>query len=76
MTTETIKEQLHQFIDSLANKRALAIYALFEEEIDTDARRKSIITSEREKYLLREGKSFSFEQVKAMALNKELRDEL
>jgi len=37
---------------------------LFEDEIDTDAQRKKLIQTEREKYLRNEGKSYSWDAVK------------
>lgn len=70
MNTAAIRQQLHRFIDSIEDKRARAIYTLFEEEIDTDTQRKKLIRLEREKYLRGEGKSYSPEEVKALALNK------
>lgn len=73
MNTATIRQQLHQFIDRMEDKRAKAIYTLFEEEIDTDAQRKKLIRLEREKYLRGEGRSYSPAEVREMALNKEKR---
>ena len=46
---------------------------MFENEIDTDFQRKHLIMVEREKYLAREGKSFSIDEVKQMAINKNKR---
>jgi len=71
MNTATIRQQLHQFIDSMEDKRIKAIYTLF--EIDIDTQRKRLIRLEREKYFKGEGKSYRPEEVKAMALNKERR---
>jgi hypothetical protein len=73
-----IREKLHQFIDSIEDKKAEAIYTLFENEIenDVDARRLSLVKEEREKYLKGEGKSFIWEEVKQMALNKSERHKL
>jgi hypothetical protein len=67
-----IREKLHHFIDSIEDKKAQAIYTLFEEEIenDTDAQRKRLIKTERQRYLNGEGKSYSWKEVKQMALNK------
>lgn len=45
-------------------------------ESDVTDLRKKLIQEEREKYLLGEGKSFSWEEVKNMALNKEQRNGL
>lgn len=36
MRTTTIREKLHQFIDQVEDKRARAIYALFESEIEQE----------------------------------------
>ena len=38
MTTIAIRQKLHQFIDSLEEKKAKAIYTLFEEEIEHSKR--------------------------------------
>jgi hypothetical protein len=53
-----------------------AIYTLFENEIDLDASRRSLIMAERDKYLKSEGKSFAWNEVKEMALNKQKRNVL
>jgi len=67
-----IREKLHHFIDSIEDKKAQAIYTLFEDEIenDSDTKRKKLIKAEREKYLNGEGKSYTWNEVKQMALNK------
>lgn len=71
-----IRQKLHQFIDTIEDKKAEAIYLLFENEIDTDAQRLKLINAERERYLKNEGKSFSWDEVKEMAMNKEKRNGL
>lgn len=38
MTTITMRQKLHQFIDSIEEKKAKAIYTLFEEEIEQSKR--------------------------------------
>lgn len=76
MKTANIRQRLHQFIDTIADKKAAAIYVLFEDEIDTDAQRKKLIQTEREKYLRNEGKSYSWDAVKKMAVNKTKRHAL
>jgi hypothetical protein len=43
---------------------------------DMDELRKQLVMEEREKYLNGEGKSFSWDEVKKMAVNKEKRDGL
>ncbi len=70
MTTSVIRQKLHQFIDTIEDKRAAAIYTLFEDEMDTTEQRKKLVLAEREKYLKDEGKSYSWEEVKTMATNK------
>lgn len=76
MKATQIRQKLHVFIDSIEDKKAAAIYTLLEEEIDTDSQRKKLILSEREKFLKGQGKSFSWDDVKKMALNKAKRDAL
>jgi len=73
MNTTGIRQKLHRFIDTIGDKKAEAIYTLFEDDMDTDAPRKRLIQSEREKYLRGEGQSYSCDEVKEMALNKEKR---
>ncbi len=74
METTIIREKLKKFIDEIEDKKAEAIYTLFEEEMDTDAQRKKLIQAERKKYLGNEGKSYSWEDVKQMAIHKEKRN--
>lgn len=76
METTSIRQKLHQFIDTIGDKKAEAIYTLFEDEIDTDAQRRKLIRAERENYLQGEGKSYSWEEVKEMAIYKEKRHAL
>ncbi|HEY2726163.1 MAG TPA: hypothetical protein VGI61_03245 [Parafilimonas sp.] len=73
-----IREKLHQFIDSIEDRKAEAMYALFENEIenDSDVKRLNLVNEEREKYLKGEGKSYSWKEVKQMALNKSERQKL
>ena len=49
---------------------------LKKEEADTDDLRKQLVMEERAKYLKGEGKSFSWDEVKGMAVNKEKRNGL
>ncbi len=74
MTTSVIRQKLHQFIDTIEDKKAAAIYALLEDEMDTTSQRKKLVMAEREKYISGEGKSFSWEEVKKMATNKTKRN--
>lgn len=70
MEMTNIRQKLHQFIDTIEDKKAEAIYTLFEDEIDSDLQRRKLILAERQKYLRGEGKSYSWEEVKQMAINK------
>ena len=70
MTPSVIRQKLHQFIDQIEDKKAAAIYALLEEDVDSIAQRKKLILAERENYLKGNGKSNSWDEVKAMAANK------
>ncbi|MBC7552377.1 MAG: hypothetical protein H7257_00200 [Taibaiella sp.] len=76
MNIAGIKVRLHQFIDTIEDKKAEAIYTLFEYEMDTERLRKILIQQERKKYLNGEGASYSWETVKEMAVNKAKRSEL
>jgi hypothetical protein len=69
-----IRQKLHRFIDTIEDKKAEAIYTLLESEIDTDLQRHKLIMAEREKYINSEGTSFSWDEVKQMALDKEKRN--
>jgi hypothetical protein len=73
MQSANIRERLHRFIDAIEDKKAEAIYTLFEDEIDTDAGRKKLIQAERENYFRGIGKSYSWDEVKEMAIYKEKR---
>lgn len=70
MNTTRIREKLHRFIDTMEDKKAAAVYMLFADEIDTDLQRKNLVLAEREKYLKGEGKSYTWDEVKQMALKK------
>lgn len=74
MNTIGIRRKLHDFIDTIEDKKAEAIYTLFENEMDTDSQRKRLILAERERYLKGEGKSYSPDEIREMALNKHKRD--
>ena len=49
---------------------------IIEDEIDTKSARKALIFAERNNYLNNEGKSFSWDEVKSMAINKDKRNGL
>lgn len=76
MTTINIRERLHQFIDTIEDKKVAAIYTLLEDEMEPDVQRKKLIMAERERYLTGEGRSYSWEDIKAMAIDKTKRNEL
>jgi hypothetical protein len=76
MQTLDIRKKLHQFIDIIEDKKAIAIYTLFEDDMDTDALRNKLIKAERNKHSNGEGNSFSWDEVKQMAMHKELRHDL
>lgn len=76
MTTINIRERLHQFTDTIEDKKVAAIYTLLEDEIEPDAQRKKLIMAERKRYLKGEGKSYAWEDIKAMAIDKTKRNEL
>ena len=76
MEIANIRKKLHQLIDIIEDKKAEAIYTLFENEIDTESQRKNLIQKEREKYINGEGKSYSWDEVKQMAIDKEKRHNL
>jgi len=73
MTVIEIKSKLHQKIDSGDEKLLRIIYALVKEysddKDDIDEARKNLVMEERARYLAGEGKSYSWEEVKNMALN-------
>ena len=49
---------------------------LKKEENDTDGLRKQLVMEERAKYLKGEGKSYTWDEVKDLAVNKKKRDDL
>ncbi len=73
MEASTVRQKLHEFIDTIEDKKAEAIYTLFIDEIDIDTNRKNLVEIEREKYLQEQGKSYSWDEVKEMAMNKDKR---
>ena len=73
MTMVEMKSQLHEQIEHGDERLLKIIYAVvkeYGEDVDDvdDARRK-LIFAEREKYLAGTGKSYSWEEVKQMAVN-------
>ena len=73
MDTALIKQQLHQFIDSLEDQKAEAMYTLMRDSFDTETKRRILVQEEREKYLKGGAAGYTLEQVKNMAVNKHLR---
>ena len=73
MKATNIRQELHRFIDGLDDKKAEAIYILFESEIDINTQRKKLIEAERTKHLSGEGEILSWDSVKEMALDKKKR---
>jgi hypothetical protein len=71
-----MRQKLHEFIDSMEDKKAAAIYTLLENELDTGSYRKQLVLQERQAYLAGEGTSHSWEEVKQMAMHKEKRNGL
>ncbi len=76
MEVMQMRQKLHQFIDSIEDKKAEAIYTLLENELDADSYRKKLVLLERQKYLAGEGASYNWEEVKQMATHKEKRNGL
>lgn len=76
MTQADIRQKLHEFIDTIEDKKAEAIYILFEDDINNDLRWLNIIEEERASYFKGQGKSYSWDEVKMMAENKDSRNGL
>jgi hypothetical protein len=74
METTPTKQKLHALIDALEDKKAEAIYTLLENEVYTDDHRRKLILAERAQYLAGKGESYSWDEVKQMAVNKEERN--
>lgn len=73
MTVLEIKSQLHEQIEHSDERLLKIIYAIVkeygQETDDIDDVRKKLILAERERYLTGTGKSYSWEEVKNMAVN-------
>jgi hypothetical protein len=74
MEVVQMRQKLHQFIDSIEDKKAEAIYTLLENELDADLYRKKLVLLERRKYLAGEGASPGWEEVRQMSTHKENRN--
>ncbi len=74
MSVKTIRKKLHEFVDTMEDKKAIAMYNFLEEEMNPDTLRKKLIFAEREKVMAGEAKMYKWDDVKKMARNKKLRD--
>lgn len=70
METEIIREKLHKIINEMDDQKAEAVYSLLLGELETDSFRRQLIRYEREKFMRGEGESYSWDEVKQMAVNK------
>ena len=70
MEKEIIREKLHKIINEMDDQKAEAVYSLLTGEFETDSLRKQLIRFEREKFMLGEGESYSWDEVKRMAIDK------
>jgi hypothetical protein len=43
MSVKIIRKKLHQFVGTMENKKAIAMYNFLEEEMNTDSLRKKLI---------------------------------
>jgi hypothetical protein len=81
MNTTDIKSRLHEEIEHSDEKLLKMIYALvkeYQEEGGDDItdERKKLIRAERENYLQGKGRSYSWDEVKNMAINRQGANEL
>lgn len=76
MEVKQMRQKLHQFIDSMEDEKAAAIYTLLENELDTDSYRRKLVLQERQAYLAGEGALYSWEDVKQTTKHKEKRNGL
>ena len=75
MTTSTVvlRDKLHQFIDSVDEKKVQAMYVMFEEEIETktnsnfnlSAKEIEALDIQRENYLASKSKTYNWDEVNA-----------
>jgi hypothetical protein len=73
MDITNIRKKLHELVDELEDKKAEAFYTLLTDTLDTDAERKRLVQAEREKHFRGEGRSYSWDEVKQMAITSEKR---
>lgn len=74
MSVKTIRKKLHQMVDIMEDKKAIAMYNFLEEDMDTDSIRKKLIFAERDKVMAGVVKTFKWDEVKKMAKNKKMRN--
>ncbi|MCF8451187.1 MAG: hypothetical protein K9G49_15035 [Taibaiella sp.] len=74
MNTIEIRARLHEEIEHCDDRLLKMIFAIINEYKDADnldENRKQLVIEERAKYLKGEGKSYSWEEVKKIALSKD-----
>ena len=79
MNTDEMRTRLHDEIEHSDERLLKIIFAIvkeYQEESDTDSIRKQLVREDRAKYLRGEGKSYTWDEVRDMAINKEKRDGL
>ena len=70
MKIEIIRKELHQLIENMDDQKVETVYFLLMEEFETNSFRRQLIRYEREKFMRGEGESYSWDEVKQMAVNK------
>ncbi len=79
MNTIEIRTRLHEEIDHSDDRLLKMIFAIineYKEADNIDESRKQLVMEERAKYLKGEGKSYSWEEVKNIALSKDRRNDI
>lgn len=75
MSSAELKVKLHDEIEHSDDRLLKMIYALIKEyQTDTDSvaeMREKLVLAEREKYIKGEGQSYTWEEVKNMAINRQ-----
>ena len=72
-STVVLRDKLHQFIDSVDEKKVQAVYVMFEEEIETKTNSNFNLSAieiealdiQRENYLASKSKTYNWDEVKA-----------
>ncbi|MBK9633715.1 MAG: hypothetical protein IPO64_04150 [Bacteroidetes bacterium] len=72
-STVVLRDKLHQFIDSVDEKKVQAMYVMFEEEIETktnsnfnlSAKEIEALDIQRENYLASKSKTYNWDEVNA-----------